>query len=231
MDVPASETVATLRTAFERWGMPARIRVDNGYPWGSTGDLPTELGLWLLGLGIDLVYNPSRRPQHNGVVERSQDTGQRWADPAQCPSLAEFQRNLDAMDQHQREAFPEPSRSRSQLFPSLAHSGRTYRPAEEAILWQEARLWQKLAEYAVVRQINARGLISVYGRNYYVGRRYAGQAAYVRFDAATGEWLFELVAGPVIGRQPAQLSLEAILGRRVTHRHRGKTSVASSGKT
>ena len=135
------------------------------------------------------------------------------------------------MDQNQRKAFPEPSRSRGQLFPSLAHSGRACRPAEEAILWQEARLWQKLAESAVVRQINARGLISVSGRNSYVGRRYAGQAAYVRFDAATGEWLFELVAGPVIDRQPAQLSLEAILGRRVTHRHRGKTPVASGGNT
>jgi len=211
--------------------MPGRIRVDNGYPWGSTGDLPTELGLWLLGLGIDPIYNPPRRPQHNGVVERSQDTGQRWADPAQCGSIAELQRSLDAMDEHQREGFPEPARSRLRLFPALAHSGRAYAPAEEAALWQEPRLWAKLAEYAVVRQINARGLVSVYGRNYYVGRRYAGETAYVRFDAATGDWLFESVTGPVIGRQPAELSLEAILGRRVTRRHRGKTSVASSGKT
>ena len=44
MDVPASETLETLRHAFERWGLPGRIRVDNGYPWVSTGDLPTELG-------------------------------------------------------------------------------------------------------------------------------------------------------------------------------------------
>jgi hypothetical protein len=211
--------------------MPGRIRVDNGYPWASTGDLPTELGLWLLGLGIELIYNPPRRPQHNGVVERSQDTAQRWADPAQCTSIGQLQRSLDAMDRHHREAFPEPARSRLRLFPALAHSGRAYAQAEEAALWQEPRLWEKLAEYAVVRQINARGLVSVYGRNYYVGRRYAGQTAYVRFDAATGDWLFELVTGPVLGRQPADLSLEAILGRRVTRRHRGKTSVASSGKT
>jgi hypothetical protein len=231
MNVPATETVATLRAAFARWGLPGRIRVDNGYPWGSSGDLPTELGLWLLGLGIELVYNPPRRPQHNGVVERSQDTGQRWADPERCASAAELQRNLDAMDQHQREYFPEPSRSRLGLFPALAHSGRAYDPAAESDQWQESRLWEKLAEYAVVRQINARGLISVYGRNYYVGRRYAGQEAYVRFDAETGEWLFELVSGPVIGRHPAGLSREAILGRRVTCRHRGKTSVASSGET
>ena len=84
MNVPAEATIAALREAFAQWGRPARIRVDHGHPWGSRGDLPTELGLWLLGLGIELVYNPPRQPQQNGVVERSQEVGQRWADPACC---------------------------------------------------------------------------------------------------------------------------------------------------
>ncbi|MBV8383705.1 MAG: hypothetical protein JOZ63_13940, partial [Planctomycetaceae bacterium] len=47
--------------------------------------------------------------------------------------------------------------------------------------------------------------------------------------AATGDWLFELVAGPVIGRQPAQLSLEAILGRRVSHLRKILGQVADQG--
>jgi hypothetical protein len=54
----------------------------------------------------------------------------------------------------------------------------------------------------------------------------------VRFDAETGDWLFELTAGPVIGRQPAGLTREAIVGHRVTLSHpRGKPTVASSGET
>jgi hypothetical protein len=230
MDVPAFETLETLCHAFERWGLPGRIRVDNGYPWVSTGDLPTELGLWLLGLGIELVPNRPRRPQENGVVENAQNTGQRWADPPRCASAAEFQRNLDVMDQHQREAFPDAAHSRIRLFPALAHSGRPYRRSREAALWQEERLRAKLAEYAVVRQINARGLISVSGRNYAVGRKYAGQSADVRLDAESGDWLFELVDGPVIGRYPAELTREAILERRVTRRHHGQTPVASDGQ-
>jgi hypothetical protein len=230
MDVPAAATLETLRDAFERWGLPGRIRVDNGYPWISTGDLPTELGLWLLGLGIELVPNPPRRPQDNGVIECAQNTGKRWADPPRCASAAELQRNLDAMDQHQREGFPDAAHSRLRLFPALAHSGRPYHRSQEAALWQEERLRAKLAEYAVVRQINARGLISIYGRNYYVGRRYAGQSAYVRLDAESGDWLFELADGPVLGRQPAELTREAILERRVTRRHRGQPPVASDGR-
>jgi hypothetical protein len=232
MDVPAERTVATLREAFTCWGRPLRVRVDNGHPWGSRGDLPTELGLWLLGLGIDLIYNPPRQPQANGVVERWQEIGQRWADPALCADVQEVQRRIDAMDRHQREGYPEPARSRMRLFPGLAHSGRAYQAEAEASLWREDHLRRRLAEYAVVRQINARGLISVYGHNYYVGKRYAGQTAYVRFEAETGEWLFELTDGPVIGRQPAGLTWEAIVERRVTRsHHRGKPRVASSGET
>jgi hypothetical protein len=230
MDVPARATLAALRRAFARWGLPGRIRVDNGHPWGSTGDLPTELGLWLLGLGVGLAPNRPGRPQDNGVVENAQGTGKRWADPARCATAAALQRALDAMDRHQREAFPEAARSRMRLFPALAHSGRPYSRSREAGLWRAGRLREALAEYAAVRRVNARGLVSVYNRNYYVGRRHAGRSAYVRLDAASGDWLFELADGPVLARHPAGLTWEAIVGRRVTRR-RGKPRVASSGQT
>src|SRR5438270_13096693 len=113
MDVPAERTVDTLRRAFARWGLPGRIRVDNGYPWvAPTGDLPTELGQWLLGLEIDLVPNRVRRPEDNGVVECAPNTGQRWADPPRCSSAAELQRQLDMRDRHQRDGFPDAPHSR-----------------------------------------------------------------------------------------------------------------------
>jgi hypothetical protein len=229
MEVPADRTVDTLRRAFERRGLPGRIRVDNGYPWVSTGGLPTELGLWLLGLGIDLVPDRVRRPEDNGAVECSQNTGKRWAEPERCGSAAERQRRLAAMDRHQRQAFPDAAHSRMRLFPALAHSGRADRRGREAALWQPQRVRDKLAEYAVARQVNARGLVSIYGRNYSVARKYAGEAVYVRLDAASGDWLIELDDGPVIGRHPAELSREAILGRRVTRRHR-RPPVASESR-
>ena len=72
--------------------------------------------------------------------------------------------------------------------------------------------------------------MSVSRRNYYVGRRFGNQPAYVRFDAETRDWLFELTSKLVIRWQPADLSLEAILKRRVIIRHRGKRGVASRGK-
>src|SRR5262249_3437335 len=53
------------------------------WPW--TADhilMPSELTLWLLGLDIGMTFNPPRRPQNNGVLERSQGTGKRWRDLA-----------------------------------------------------------------------------------------------------------------------------------------------------
>jgi hypothetical protein len=219
MKVPADRTVETLREAFQRWGLPGRLRVDNGHPWGSTGDLPTELELWLMGLGVETVHNPPARPQANGVVERSQEIGQRWSDAVRCGSAAEVQARLEEMDSHQREGFPDPARSRLSLFPKLAHSGRPYAAEDEPSRWEEAEMRRRLAEYVVVRQINSRGLISVYGRNHYVGKRNAGQSAYVRLDIDSGDWLFELTSGLVIGRTAAGLSRETILSRQVTARH------------
>ena len=57
-------------------------------------DLPSELTLWLLGLDMGITFNPPRCPQDNGVIERSQGTGKRWAEPGACANAAELQRRL-----------------------------------------------------------------------------------------------------------------------------------------
>ena len=44
--VPAAFTQQRLRAAFARRGLPRALRVDDGTPWGSAGDLPTDLALW-----------------------------------------------------------------------------------------------------------------------------------------------------------------------------------------
>jgi transposase InsO family protein len=151
--VAQTDVQQQLRAAFSRWGLPARLRVDNGKPWGSWSDLPPALALWLIGLGIDMLWNDPCCPQQNGVVERSQGTGKRWAEPGACRSAAELQSRLDEDDCLQRERYPlAQGRSRWELFPGLAHSGRLYQEADEARLWNLQRVRDHLAGYAVPRQ-------------------------------------------------------------------------------
>jgi hypothetical protein len=95
-----------LRQQFQQWGLPERFRVDHGAPWESWSDLPTGLALGVIGLGVDRIWNPPARPPDNGVVEKSQDTGQRWAEPWRCDSAAEWQQRLDEMDRIQRAEYP-----------------------------------------------------------------------------------------------------------------------------
>lgn len=57
---------------FQRFGLPARINVDNGPPWGSPrnpGEI-TELSIWLIRLGIRISYSRHHHPQTNGKIER-----------------------------------------------------------------------------------------------------------------------------------------------------------------
>jgi hypothetical protein len=202
--VPAGETQATLRRCFARRGLPQRIRVDNGTPWRSRGDLPTGLELWLAGLGVEVRANPPRRPQDNGVVERSQGTGKRWAEPRRAASSEELQATIDAMDRRQRESYPYHGRaSRLAAHPDLEHSGRSYDESREEECWSLERARDLLAGYVVPRRVDRGGMASVYGRNYYAGKAYAEQVVHVRYDPQQELWLFQDGEGHQLNRQKA----------------------------
>src|SRR5262249_60933218 len=91
---PAGRVQAELRGGFQRWGRPLSVQFDNGNPWGSWGDLPTPLALWLIGLGLGVSWIPPRTPQDNGVVERSQGVAFNWAEPDRCHSVEQLQRRV-----------------------------------------------------------------------------------------------------------------------------------------
>lgn len=210
--VADSDVQRSLRTTFRCWGLPGRLRVDNGKPWGSWSDLPPVLALWLIGLGIDMVWNDPRRPQQNGVVERSQGTAKRWAEPRACRSVDELQRRLDEDDRLQRERYPlSQGRSRWQLFPGLRQSSRPYQEATEAVAWNLTRVQEHLASYAVPRQVDRQGKVSVYNRNLYVGTMHSGQRVWVQFDPEQQQWLISDKEGRQLRTPPApEINAESI---------------------
>lgn len=179
--LPAQQTQGALRQGFSRWGLPARLRLDNGAPWGNWNDLPTALALWLVGLGVELHFNEPGKPQHNGVVEKSQDTGQRWGEPGTAQSPAELQQRLDEMDRIQREEYPSfEGRSRLAVFPQLVHSGRAYSQQWEQRSWDLGRARQYLAGHVGRRQAGRQGQVSVYNRNYCLGVLHKNKTVFVQ---------------------------------------------------
>jgi hypothetical protein len=216
-------TQATLRSAFQRWGLPERLRVDNGAPRGSRGDLPTDLVCWLAGLGVAVSANAPRCPQANGVVERGQGVGKQWCEPWTCESAGELQRRLEEMDRVQREVYPTRSgRSRLAAEPGLEHSGRVYDPAEDDSVWDLQEVWELVGSHRVPRQVDRGGKLSVDNRPYSVGPAWAGRTVWVGFDAVQGHWTIQDERGYEIRRHPAsELSRESVCGMEVTHRRNG----------
>jgi hypothetical protein len=211
------------RELLTRWGLPQQLRVDNGMPWGSQGDLPTDLACWLTGLGVRVVLNRPRHPQDSGVVERYQGVGKAWGEPQSCTSATQLEARLEVLDRWQRELYPTRSGpSRLRAYPKLKHSGRRDTAAWEAKTWDVRRVWELLGSYVVLRQVNRQGKVSLDGWPYSVGPLWAGRSVWVGFDAQSGAWAFLDEQGHEIGRRPAaELSAERILALDVTHRRRG----------
>lgn len=67
-----SETVQTqLQAVFRRYGLPQRMLMDNGSPWGGDRESPhTALTVWLMRLGIHVTHGRPYHPQTQGKDER-----------------------------------------------------------------------------------------------------------------------------------------------------------------
>jgi hypothetical protein len=216
--VQPRESQAFLRRAFSRWGRPERLRVDNGTPWGASDGLPTGLVLWLAGLDVWVDHNPACCPQDNGVVERSQGTGKKWAEPGQCDHVPQLQQHLDEADTRQRERYPyRQGQSRMAFCPGLRHAGRYYSEAWERRHWQWVLAAELLAGVVVERQVDKSGRVSLYSRNCYVGKSWAGQRVWVRYDPQGRRWMFSDQNNQLLAYQEApELSRERIVNLTAT---------------
>jgi hypothetical protein len=208
------------RETFCRWGLPERLRSDNDYPWGSSGDFPAELALWVIGLGVEMVWIPPGCPQQNGVVERAQGTGQNWAEPETCRNAAELQRRCDEMDRRQRERYPyQDSHSRSEVYPELKHSGRPYHRRWERKQWDLSRVLNFVSQQVVKRHVDASGSVSLYHRTRYLGKPQIGTNVYVSLDPSGPTWVFADKDGNEVRTHPAdELSADRIRGLSVSRR-------------
>jgi hypothetical protein len=191
-----------LRRAMSLWGRPCIIQADNGSPWGSWSDLPPPLASWLIGLGVQMRWIPPRRPQKNGVVERSHGVTQAWAQPEQCTSAEQVQERIDREDVVQRELYPhEGGLSRLQMYPGSRHSGRTYDEEWEQANWSWQRVLDHLSEYAVDRRVDSSGKIGLYHDKVYVGVVLRGRQVIVQFDPQTAEWVVADAEGKELTRR------------------------------
>jgi hypothetical protein len=212
----------TLRSLFEQWGKPLRLRVDNGPPWGPGTDLPPPLMLWCIGLGVFPIWNRPARPTDNAKVERQNGTVERWGEPGHCADFPAWEEKLAWVARMQREGCPTEATgvTRLEAHPDLLDRPRPYEAAREGEEWQLSRVTSYLAAWEWPRRVSQKGQISIYGKAYRVGDAHGGKPVWLRLDAATHEWVVRDREGVELARHPAeQITPERICQLRVSKPH------------
>lgn len=196
--------------------------MDNGSPWGTQSKLPSAMGLWLVGLGIDLIYSRPARSTDNAVVERSHGVLATWVDPAQCANFEDCVQRVTWAVHTQRERYRSPKgQTRIQAYPQLYANLRGYDSQDDSRLWSLPRVRQYLSGFSFQRKVEKNGRITLFANGYSVGTAYARRYVEVHFDDTTDCWVICDEFGQEVRRHLAkELSYEQISQLQLAKRRR-----------
>ncbi len=105
--ISLERTQQHFRRLFQAYGLPNRIRTDNGVPFASSALARlSQLSVWFIKLGIYPELIEPGKPQQNGVHERMHRTLKQEATIPPAGSLRSQQRKLDRFRQEFNEERP-----------------------------------------------------------------------------------------------------------------------------
>jgi putative transposase len=184
------ETQAAFRRLFKDFGLPERIRTDNGVPFASkaAGGL-SRLSVWWLTLGILPERIDPGKPQQNGRHERMHRTLKQAATQPPERNLEEQQRRFESFrSSYNRER---PHEALAQKTPASCYqpSRREYSDTPAPLLYPD---------YYVVRRVQGSGIVHLRGHRVYVTHLLEGYDVGLN-EIAQGVW--EVYFGPLrLGR-------------------------------
>lgn len=180
-DEATSTVQGQLVAIFRRYGLPERMNMDNGSPWGSGPGQPwTPLTVWLARLGVGVSHSRPYHPQTNGKAERFHRTlkrdvlrGRSFADMPACQAAFDgFRETYNALRPHEALGLGVPA-SRYRASP------RSYPDALPSVDYDDADQ---------VRRVQQGGWISFRGRNLRLPHALAGQRVALRPTTTDGLW-------------------------------------------
>jgi transposase InsO family protein len=164
---------------FKQFGLPYRINVDNGNPWGSLFESAryTSFSVWLIKVGVKMSYSRPYHPQTNGKDERFHRTlKQELIDPSYFKDLLHIQHQFDRWREiynHER-----PHEAIAMKVPADLYQV-SYREYQGEILDYD------YAQDYKIRVADCRGRIHLEGRQIFVGMPFAKERLGIRHTDQT----------------------------------------------
>jgi transposase InsO family protein len=171
-----------LTRAFRRYGLPDALFVDNGSPWGdSSGSRWTGLRVWLLKLGVDVIYARPYHPQGRGKNERFHRTLKAEVFAARrFAGFGELQHAFDAW----RSVY---NLERPHEALGMAVPASRYRPSTRSMPERSAEVVYDSGE--IVRRVSTtRASVSFKGRFWRVPKAFCGERLAIRPRGPDGHY-------------------------------------------
>jgi transposase InsO family protein len=156
---------AQLSDIFRQYGLPERMLMDNGSPWGyDRCDPYTAFSAWLMHLGIQISHGRPYHPQTQGKDERLHRTLQdELLQQQPLATLAECQQHFDQW----REMY---NTERPHQAIDMAVPAERYQPSPRLFPEQLPPILYDPGE--TVRKVDSSGRISLAGRSFRVGKAF-----------------------------------------------------------
>ncbi len=170
-----------LTSIFRCYGMPDRMLMDNGPPWGDDADNPyTRLTAWLIRLGIDISHGRPYHPQTQGKDERLHRTlnaelisRNSFSDLAVCQIIFDDWRDMYN--------FVRPHEALGMCVP-----GKRYQPSSRCFPEELPPVLYDPSD--IVRKVGADGKISFRNRTFRVGKAFQRQPVAIRPTDTDGDF-------------------------------------------
>ncbi|MBB3342474.1 transposase InsO family protein [Luteimonas sp. RC10] len=169
--------IGHLTTAFRRYGVPLRMTMDNGAPWGTHY---TRLDLWLMRQGIRVGHSRPFHPQTQGKDERFHRTLKiEVLQHMPLIDLAQAQRAFDGW-----RAIYNQQRPHEAL--GMGVPVDRYRPSARDYVEHPAP--PEYGDSDEVRLVHEHGRIAWRGRNWKVGKAFVGERVAIRPTLEDGRY-------------------------------------------
>jgi transposase InsO family protein len=162
---------AHLIDTFRVYGLPARITMDNGSPWGDGASPYTALTVWLMRLGIGVSHSRPYHPQTQGKDERFHRTmkaellhNRIFTDLGQCQHY--FDKWRDEYNMHR------PHQALGMQVPASRYKASSVEYAEQLPPIEYAAVGTE--GVVAVRKIQGRGEVNYLGKEWGVSKAFKG---------------------------------------------------------